>query len=358
MPAYNQSAFLRQAIDSVVSQTYEDWELVVVDDGSTDATPEQLERISDARIITHRQSNRGCPSALNAAFRLSRGDFIVILASDDWLLPDALRLRVGAMERHPDTDIVYTDGYVADRDGACLVSLSGYRQAPFGDSLESFVIASPIVGVHSAMLRRSALECEQGPFDEQMLGYEDWDLFIRLKAAGRRFLYLPEHTCCYRFHGQNKSAPRSGLAERRRQALVHSRLRVLNASWFDTLSLPARTRFFHDLLTGALREDDAGQRDVLAHPSLAALPSRERSEILYYLAVENLVVGADRSREWRRLVQVARLRPRDPRPYLLLATFFLGARLQQGVIRTRRKIQARGGESDPVADILRAANVA
>lgn len=358
MPAYNQARFVVQAIKSLRDQSFSDWELVVVDDGSTDGTAEVVQAIRDLRIQYLYQPNQGCPSALNNAFSHSRGAQILILASDDWLLPNSLKVLDKAMQQNPEVDVVYSDGYVADGEGNLLEPLSNYRQAPFGDTLDSWVVASPVVGVHSAMIRRGPLERLHGPFDEQMLGYEDWDLFIRLKALGCRFLYVPESTCCYRFHGDNKSAPQSRLSEERRQSLIRNRTKVLGAPWFDSLWLPARYQFFLSFLTGPLGGDAAAQEGVLAHPSFRCLPARERSQLLYYLSVENSLGAAAWGQEFGHLAEAVRLRPQDPRPYLLLVLTAFEPHLRQGLLRLWRRVRFGPDKPDAVTQILRARSVA
>jgi glycosyltransferase involved in cell wall biosynthesis len=358
MPAYNQARFIGQAIESLRAQSFSDWELVVVDDGSTDGTGEVIQAIRDQHIQYLYQPNQGCPSALNNAFSHSRGAQILILASDDWLLPHSLETLDRALQQNPGVDVVHSDGYVADGEGNLLEPLSNYRQAPFGDTLDSWVVASPVVGVHSAMIRRGPLERLQGPFDEQMLGYEDWDLFIRLKALGCRFLYVPEFTCCYRFHGDNKSAPKSSLSGERRQSLIRNRIKVLGAPWFDALSLPARYQFLLGFLTGPLEGDLAAQEGVLAHPSFRRLPARERSQLLYRLSVKNSLGMAAWGQEFRHLAEAVRLHPQDPRPYLLLILTAFEPHLRRGLLRLWRRVRSGPEGADAVTQILRARSMA
>lgn len=357
IPTYNRSAYLMQAVQSVEAQTFKDWEIIVVDDGSTDETTAMASRF--ARAIRYEyQRNQGVSSARNRAFALAGGEYVVFLDSDDLLLPNSLAILSQALHENPDIGVVHSNGYVIDQTGRRVGELSAHRRLPVEDTLEYFVLGSPVIGLHSAMIRRTALEAVDGPFDETMAGYEDWDLFLRLKVSGTRFLFLPEPTCCYRFHGGNKSAPQSTLSEKRRQALERNRMKVLAAPWFDSLSLPARQQFFLHCLTGPLQGRWADQERILQHPSFQALPAPVRSHVLFYLAVDNLLGEASWRQEARRLVNAIRLRPQDPRPYALLLGSLPGPAARRWLIQSWRRWRSQPQEIDPVTQILRAKNVA
>jgi glycosyltransferase involved in cell wall biosynthesis len=357
IPTYNRQHYLVEAIHSVETQRYGDWELVVVDDGSTDNTRDTLARLSTSLTYIH-QSNRGVAAARNHAFRTSSGEYVLFLDSDDTLLPNSLNVLAAALQANPHVDVVFSDGYVVDGAGVRLAALADYRRAPMEDSLEYFILGSPVVGLHSAMFRREALVALEGPFDEQMIGYEDWDLFVRLKAQGCRFLHVPEPTCCYRFHGGNKSAPKSGISQQRRESLIRKRQKEIAAPWFDSLSLRARHAFFQEFLTGALQGDRARQAQVTAHRSFLNLPAKTRSELLYHLTVAN-ILSQGASRQDRQVLAVAiKLDPMNLKPYPLLALTVAGNGLPEKALSRWRRARAGAEPPDPVTRILRAKKVA
>lgn len=109
LPTYNRAHLLTRALDSVQMQTFEDWELVIVDDGSTDATEHVVARYadSDPRIRRYFQPNSGLSMARNAGIDRSGGDFITFLDSDDEYLPTHLEIRVAYMRRHPEVDMLH-----------------------------------------------------------------------------------------------------------------------------------------------------------------------------------------------------------------------------------------------------------
>lgn len=106
MPAYNAGQFIEQAIESVRAQTFPNWELLIVDDGSTDGTAAILARQNDSRIKVLHQPNAGVSAARNAALDVARGEFVTFLDADDRLPPNALMLRVSYLQANPQVDIV------------------------------------------------------------------------------------------------------------------------------------------------------------------------------------------------------------------------------------------------------------
>jgi len=118
MPTFNRRATIRRAVDSVLAQTYQDWELIVVDDGSTDQTAEALRDI-DPRIRILVQANRGAAAARNAGIAACRGRYITFLDSDDEWLPHFLALTCGFLDRHPAEMVVATESYDVKYDGRC-----------------------------------------------------------------------------------------------------------------------------------------------------------------------------------------------------------------------------------------------
>jgi len=109
MPTYNHSEFITEAIESVCKQTLKELELIVVDDGSTDHTPEILAEISDERVRSVRTTNRGMCAARNVGLQNAEGKYLAFLDSDDLYHPDKLRLQVDLLERYPDITIYFHD---------------------------------------------------------------------------------------------------------------------------------------------------------------------------------------------------------------------------------------------------------
>lgn len=192
VPAYNPGPYLREALDSVIAQTFTDWECVVVDDGSS----EDLSWVKDldARIRLVRQPNRGLPAARNAGAAAGASRLIAFLDADDLWLPDKLARQVASMV-----------------DGAVLSATAFYRfdseghipgWAPTADGLDSLLRGNSICA-SSAMVDRRAFE-RVGRFDERLGSAEDWDLWLRLAREGR-LVGVPDELVAYRVHGGQMS---------------------------------------------------------------------------------------------------------------------------------------------------------
>jgi glycosyltransferase involved in cell wall biosynthesis len=202
IPAYNSAAFLSDAVDSAVRQTYRSVELIIVNDGSTDDTSSLAERLAahDARITVVHQPNAGLSAARNTGLKVARGEFVSFLDADDALLPEKIEHQVAFLREHPDCDLVYSDHYIANAKLEPIgLRAPGPPPLPFG---ELFVLRNwfpPVVPLITASLARRV-----GPFDESLHAAEDWDYWIRCAAAGR-FGYRPGAVAVYRFHPNQMS---------------------------------------------------------------------------------------------------------------------------------------------------------
>lgn len=283
MPVFNGAAFIGEAIDSVLAQTYEDWELVVVDDGSTDHTPEILEHYGDPRIIRTRQANQGEAAARNTALDLARGEFVSFLDADDLYLPNALADMVRYFDAHPEADALISDGYFCDEQGHRLMRFSEHRPIPHtGNILEPLVLSSSVItATICTMIRRAAAERAGARFDPSLVIGPDYDFFIQL-ARHARFGYLDRLTSMYRVHQTNITLT-SGT-DRRRADLVRGRLKVMNADWFQELSLGTRREFFYNLLIGLLGNDPKQQDTILKTPAFRALSAGIQADVLRLVA--------------------------------------------------------------------------
>jgi glycosyltransferase involved in cell wall biosynthesis len=203
IPTYNRAAFLREAIESVRAQTYQDWELIVVDDGSTDDAPAVMERFTgqEPRIRYIRQQNGGATVALNRGLRDARGEYIAILDDDDRWLPEKLSRQVDYLVRHADEAGVFCFAAVVDRQGNRLDTVIPPRD--IRPDLEALLSWRTIWTPSLTLVRRSVLQRVQG-FDERLkIGY-DRDLWIRVLGEGRMGR-LDEVLVEYRTHGTNIS---------------------------------------------------------------------------------------------------------------------------------------------------------
>lgn len=308
MPAYNAARWIAQSIESVLAQSYGSWELIVVDDGSTDATPAVVSNYSEY-VHYVRQQNQGAPAARNRGIREARGDYFLFLDADDLLTPNALEVLTAFLETHPEIDVAYGDGFLIDENGTPFQSLHDYRIRVSESYLEQFVISAYIGYLGVILFRRSALTHLDGPFDEELFAVEDWDLLIRVAAAGCKFANVPEVIGYYRIHGSNTSSPYSPAAQRRQKALIQARLKVMRSDFFNGLSEPIRYQFFYSLLMNYLKGQFAEQDQVIKSPEFARLPRRARARLLYYLGIANITLDNQIAKGRARLKSAVMMTP-------------------------------------------------
>jgi glycosyltransferase involved in cell wall biosynthesis len=192
--SYNMGHYLGQAVQSVLAQSYQDVEVQIVDDGSTDNTAEVVRRwASDPRVRVHTQPNAGQARAKNTGVALSRGRFVAFLDADDLWLPGKLERQMELFRGRPEVGVVYSEYQVMDGDGRLLEKgpTPMRRGWVSGELLiENFVCYS------AGVVRRECLE-RCGAFDETLGMGIDYDLWLRL-SAHYQFDFVPEPTVRYR----------------------------------------------------------------------------------------------------------------------------------------------------------------
>ncbi|MDR3637804.1 MAG: glycosyltransferase family 2 protein [Isosphaeraceae bacterium] len=185
LPVYNSAAYLLEAIRSVLGQTFHEFELVAVDDGSDDGSDAILDHCSlqDERVRVFHSPHQGPSGARNCAIRLARGEFLATLDSDDVASPLRLRLQVDYLRRNPECVVVGGQGAQIDPDGDPIAPL---RVPLRHDAIEQelFVGRGSAI-IHSAAMCRRAAVVEVGGYDEGLSLSEDLDLYLRLAEHGR-----------------------------------------------------------------------------------------------------------------------------------------------------------------------------
>ena len=204
MPVYNHLAYVEPAVRSVMGQTFRDWELLAVDDGSADGSGELLDRLAkeDLRIVAVHQANAGQSAARNAGIARSRADWIAYLDSDDVWLKDALADYAAYMSSHPTADFLYGYRHRLNEDGSVTELPSRFQDGPTGvTELFEHVYLSPLRVCH----RRELLDRDRsGPWDEGLRVCEDYDLFLRM-GLHCRFEPIGKAVGLRRRHGGNIS---------------------------------------------------------------------------------------------------------------------------------------------------------
>lgn len=201
LPTYNRAAFLGEAVASVLAQSFRNFELIIIDDGSSDSTAEVVCSFIDPRLVFLQQENRGRSAARNRALGMARGRYIAFLDSDDVYLEDKLERQIAYMERRPDVDMIYTSAYCIDERGNLLEGRN-YVATVEGNIYEEVAFFQPVtITLPTVMVRREVIE-NVGGFDEAMDRFEDTDLWRRI-AKKHRIGIIKEPTCRLRTHTDN-----------------------------------------------------------------------------------------------------------------------------------------------------------
>lgn len=199
IPTYNRSKIVESAIRSVLNQSYKDYEIIVIDDGSTDGTMEYLESLHLPIKIISKQ-NGGVASARNAGIKAAQGDYIAFLDSDDSWLPDKLKAQVDYLYTHPDMPLVYTDEYI-EVNGETLQD-TRFQRANVDDNIKNnfllagFVQQTPI-HTSAVMVRKTVLD-EVGYFNETLKIHEDSELWNRISKK-YKFGYIDIPLAVFRY---------------------------------------------------------------------------------------------------------------------------------------------------------------
>lgn len=221
VPTYNRAAFIVEALSGVLAQTIQDFEIIVVDDGSTDDTAERVRGLGDARIHYLTQEHRGVSAALNLGWQHAHGEYIARLDSDDRWLATLLQELTAPLDADSTLGVVYGRAQGINALGERLPQLTGAAERFAGQTLKSLIYGD-FVCPTAVVIRRAAL-AQVGGYDESLIANEDWDLWIRI-APHYGIAYIPRVLAEYRYHAQNLTRTTSERMER----LMQDRVRVLD----------------------------------------------------------------------------------------------------------------------------------
>ena len=202
VPTHNRAHFLGKAIDSVLSQTYENFEIIIIDDNSKDNTTDLLESYNDKRIkYVKNNENRGCGRARNQGIELARGDYITFLDSDDELFSTKFEKQLEKFHLLPSAfGLIYCGFcYASGKTGKIVKYISPEL---YGDVYNN-LLERNLFPIHAPIVKR---ECFQrcGMLDPTLPACEDWDIWIRI-ARYYEFAFVPDILAKYNIHGEQKS---------------------------------------------------------------------------------------------------------------------------------------------------------
>jgi glycosyltransferase involved in cell wall biosynthesis len=284
IPAYNSARYLQEAVDSVLAQTFDDFEVLVIDDGSTDDTEAVMRRYG-APVRYIRQRNGGVASARNRGIQEASGRYIAFLDADDTWYANKLGRQLAALEQHPDARFCYSAFTVVDSQ---MRELFVRRSDRRGSAVEDLLTRGNVVGSICTVLADRSLFAAAGGFDPALSQCADWDMWVRL-AVHTEFLYIDEPLVTYRHHGDMMSrdpallesdsvrvldkafamSSVAGVQRVRRSAAFGRNYMVLAGTYFQQ-------RRYSDFLRCAAR---ALILDIKQFGYLAAFPARRLSRL-------------------------------------------------------------------------------
>ena len=179
IPSYNAMAYLPKTLESLLGQTFTDFEVLIINDGSSDHIVEWSSQIEDARVKLISQDNKGTSAARNTGISQSKGEYIAFLDADDLWEPTKLEKQVLCLDSKKSVGLVYTWTAYIDQFGIPTKRVIAFSEE--GQVWEKLVVKDIVCNGSSAMVRRSCLE-HIGEFDSDMQPVEDWDMWIRLSA--------------------------------------------------------------------------------------------------------------------------------------------------------------------------------
>ncbi len=301
LPTYNHLRFLPQAVGSVLSQSFTDFELIIVNDGSTDGTGAYLDTLKDPRVRVIHQANKHLPEALNAGFRAAHGDLLTWVSADNYCAPMFLERLVSALDANPNVGLVYSAFANIDEHDQITSQVHcpdmNYRR---------LLLQFQDTGMASFMYRRTCQE-KVGFYDPALEGAEDWDMWLRI-AEFFDTVYVPDILYYYRRHPDSltKTASQRVFQAALRtfqNALNRLRLERLYPSLDKCEDQPtAQFHAFFDLATGILKTKFSAQTQ-------GACKFLEKARSLRPDSLEvtsNLAVAYSRSGQWSAAVPLLR----------------------------------------------------
>lgn len=221
MPAYNTEKYISEAIDSILNQTYKNFEFFIIDDCSTDRTAEIIKAYEDARIIyIHSEKNYGIVYSLNKCINLANGKYIARMDSDDISLPERLREQVEYMELNPNVSIIGTAFRYSD-------TKEVINHPVVDDLIKIQLLNNTAFGHPTVMIRKNDLINNNLIYDHSFLHAEDYELWTRMSEKGLKMANLPGVGLIYRRHNAQISS-----SKQKQQSLLTENIRQKHRTFY------------------------------------------------------------------------------------------------------------------------------
>ena len=248
MPIYNTAPYLREAMDSMLAQTFTDFELIVLNDCSPDNAEEILDTYDDSRIVRYKgEKNAGLSNVLNVGIEMAQGKYIARMDSDDISLPQRLQVQVDYLENHPEVDLVSVGMRLfGAKEGTWIRELN-----PEKVKIEA-LFHSPVLHA-SSVWKKDAFEKQGLRFRQEMVPAEDYDLWVRAMLKGLKLVNLPEVLYEYRIHDAQATLQTDKTAAKSREvqmAYLQEALPCLSDKQREAFPMKLWPVFFANLRDG------------------------------------------------------------------------------------------------------------
>lgn len=281
LAVYNAEIYVAKAIDSILQQTFTDFELLIVDDGSSDRSLDILKAYAakDSRIVLHHQENQGQPATRNRMLRMAKGELIAVMDADDIALPDRLENQVAFLQTHP--AVVWVGGAfdIMDDRGRFLTTM---RMAEANEQIQTLLKDGHTSFLHpTAMIRKTALQ-QVGGYDERYVTAADLDLWLKMTEIGD-VANLPQSVIKYRVHAKS-------ISQRNQEQQWQNAAQAFDESWqrrgltrtFEVTGcrlrpLPTKDSQLEYLLKYGWWAFNSHQRRTAAHYGIQAIATQPRA---------------------------------------------------------------------------------
>jgi glycosyltransferase involved in cell wall biosynthesis len=242
IPAYNEERYLAEAIDSVLAQTYRDFELIILDDGSKDRTLEIAQSYAqrDSRIRVESHANVGVGPTMNRGFSMCSNEWVAILQADDVMMPMRFERQFAFLAEHPELDVAA--GWCKHIDGEGKVIGKGDTPLTTHEAVNQIYAANELIAFNcsTAIVRKSAV-LAVGGYRPQFRVNEDADLWVRMLEKGYKILIQPEYFVKYRIHAGSVSVARARFIRQQarwvKDCMIRRRRGESELSWEDFVAM-------------------------------------------------------------------------------------------------------------------------
>lgn len=346
MPAYNAENYIQQSIHSILAQTYQNWELIIVNDGSTDQTGSVIAAYEEPRIKIFTQKNQGEAAARNHALSKMNGKWAAFLDSDDLFEPDFLEQMITFLLKNNHFDAVYTNGRYIDSQDNLLEPLSTHRRGPFtGDIFEQVVRASDVFGPPTCtILSLEKIQKHNLMFDTRIIIGPDWDFLTRYAEIGK-FGYLDFYGVRYRVHQTNITISTSSA--KRRASLAICREKHIKNPRFDSCSPETKYYVFYDLLINLIYDNPTLQNQILQSSPFQNLTEKHQAKLLRLMVNQSVVQNINHPflNQWLNLS--LKLNKWDLKTWFISNLFFINKNLLRSVLSNKQRNQQKTHQNNP-----------